>query len=308
MACCSLMPDPVLLKILPQNPGCASPGVNGCWCHSLDHHWPGAWMVWQRRAAHSSHFCSYQLVDPMACETAPESLLYSKRLGCPNVGCIAENHVRMSIQAWRTDHPPRRGSKWLKKRPVVHSGFLCCWLEDSPSVRVTSCLLDLATAWSAAHQGRRVPIFFTGLLHAHPLAYPSLNPAGLLPQPNPTDFLTRVGQQNAPVFDFGAALQGCGLPETRADMMLAIPRQLISNHCTATVFRFLLKVASAFVICKSHSTVPVAGTGFSWQWGRCTVKFCSPLARALLVSSKYIRVFEGVTELAADEQAVSLGS
>ena len=76
----------------------------------------------------------------------------------------------MPIQAWRTDHPPRRGSKWLNKRPVVHSGFLCCWLEDGLSVRVTSRLLELATAWSAAHQGRPVPILFTGLLHARPLA------------------------------------------------------------------------------------------------------------------------------------------
>ncbi|KAK9824760.1 hypothetical protein WJX74_005593 [Apatococcus lobatus] len=77
-------------------------------------------------------------------------------------GTASLRNAISDIQAWRADHPPKRGSKWLNKRPVVHSGFLQCWLEDGLGARVTSRLLQLATAWSAAHQGQPVPILFTG--------------------------------------------------------------------------------------------------------------------------------------------------
>ena len=50
------------------------------------------------------------------------------------------------------------------QRPVVHSGFLRCWLEDGLNQRVVQHVLALAAAWEAAHPGQAVPVLVTGVL------------------------------------------------------------------------------------------------------------------------------------------------
>lgn len=66
-------------------------------------------------------------------------------------------------QIWRTDHPPARGSLLMHSRPVVHSGFLRCWLADGLQQRVIQRVLEVAAAWQAAQPGRPAPVLLTGV-------------------------------------------------------------------------------------------------------------------------------------------------
>ena len=50
----------------------------------------------------------------------------------------------------------------MHKRPVVHAGFLRCWLADGLHKRVIQRLLDLAAEWEASYPGQPVPVLLTG--------------------------------------------------------------------------------------------------------------------------------------------------
>ncbi len=65
------------------------------------------------------------------------------------------------------------------QRPVVHSGFLRCWLEDGLHLRVVQRVLTLAAAWEAAHPGQAVPVLVTGMLE-RPYWPAVLGPTGVV--------------------------------------------------------------------------------------------------------------------------------
>ncbi|KAK9817450.1 hypothetical protein WJX74_010198 [Apatococcus lobatus] len=77
-------------------------------------------------------------------------------------GTASLRNALSDLQVWRSDHPPVRGSRMMWQRPVVHSGFLRCWLEDGLSQRVVQRVLALAAAWEADHPGQHVPVLVTG--------------------------------------------------------------------------------------------------------------------------------------------------
>ncbi|KAK9821824.1 hypothetical protein WJX74_001662 [Apatococcus lobatus] len=77
-------------------------------------------------------------------------------------GTASLRNALSDLQVWRSDHPPVRGSRMMWQRPVVHSGFLRCWLEDGLNQRVVQRVLALAAAWEADHPGHHVPVLVTG--------------------------------------------------------------------------------------------------------------------------------------------------
>ena len=72
------------------------------------------------------------------------------------VPCLID-HLNLLLQTWRTDHPPKRGSALLRKRPMVHKGFWLSWSSKGVRDRVFDTIAQimgsqgkLQTAWRSS--------------------------------------------------------------------------------------------------------------------------------------------------------------
>ena len=51
-------------------------------------------------------------------------------------GTYSTRNLWADLKIWRVAHPPERGSYWLGTQPLVHRGFLQCWISRSFNTRV----------------------------------------------------------------------------------------------------------------------------------------------------------------------------
>ena len=71
----------------------------------------------------------------------------------------------MYVQAWRVCHPPRRGTWWLGRSPLVHRGFMQAWAANGLATRVVAAIKQAVADSGLPPSSMR--ILLTGAPAAH---------------------------------------------------------------------------------------------------------------------------------------------
>ncbi len=69
-----------------------------------------------------------------------------------------------ALQAWRAVHPPSRGNYWLRTQPLVHRGFLHCYMAEGLNTLVLGKVEEIlaVNAGSGSQGGQSWRVIFTG--------------------------------------------------------------------------------------------------------------------------------------------------
>ena len=66
------------------------------------------------------------------------------------------HYLQLPVQTWRIDHPPKRGSMLMRKRPMVHKGFWLSWSGKGVRDRVFDTIAQIMASQGKLAQGMEV--------------------------------------------------------------------------------------------------------------------------------------------------------